>query len=156
MTVAVEHLNKAADETIERAIAATYEAVKKAADISRQATGTLCEKGEQMKHLIERFLENCRTYVHDKPVTHLGIAVALGRQEAGRDKVASFMTGKLMRPQQSPVGKPESQVKTPTLLEEALNLVTLAQTVSSAWSWVPPITLNRPRRPMPGGKASCL
>ena len=132
-----------------------------------------------MKHMEDRFLENCRTYVHDKPVTHLGIAVALGRQEAGRDKVASFMTGKLMRPQQSPVGKPESQVKTPTLLEEALNLVTLAQTVSSAWSWVPMMREGRPEpaagfvphrspvlglplitgerhRPMPSGKASCL
>ena len=66
--------------------------------------------------------------MHDKPVTWLSIAVALGRQEAGRDKVAGFMTGKLMRPQQpqTPVGKPEPQAKTPTSLEEALNLLTLA------------------------------
>ena len=149
--------------------------------LSKPAADDLCKKGQQMKHMEERFLENCRTYVHDKPVTWLSIAVALGRQDAGRDKVAGFMTGKLMRPQrpQTPVGKPEPQVKTPTPLEEALNLLTLAQNVSSAWSWVPmmragraapaagfvphrspvmgvpPITGERPR-PMPGGKASCL
>jgi hypothetical protein len=131
-----------------------------------------------MKYLEEQFLENCRTYVYDKPVTSLGIAVALGRQDAGRDKAAGFMTGKLRRPQ-TPVGKLEPQAKMPTPLEEARNLVTLAQTVSSAWSrvpmmragravpaagfapyrtsvmGVPPITANRPR-PMPDGKASCL
>ena len=150
--------------------------------LSKTAADTLCKKGQQMKHMEERFLENCRSYVHDKPVTSLSIAVALGRQDAGRDKVASFMTGKLMRlqrPQQSLAGKPEPQAKTPTPLEEALNLLTLAQNVSSAWSWlpmmsagrpapaagfvphrspvmgVPPITGERPR-PMPGGKASCL
>ena len=96
--------------------------------LSKTAADTLCKKGQQMKHMEEQFLENCRTYVHDKPVTWLSIAVALGRQEAGRDKVAGFMTGKLMRPQrpQTPVGKPEPQAKTPTSLEEALNLLTLA------------------------------
>jgi len=135
--------------------------------LSKTAADTLCKKGQQMKHMEERFLENCRTYVHDKPVTSLSIAVVLGRQAAGRDKVAGFMTGKLMRPQR------------PQPLKEALNLLTLAQNVSSAWSWVPmmragrpasvagfvphrspvmglpPITGERPR-PMPGGKASCL
>ena len=107
--------------------------------LSKTAADTLCKKGQQMKHMQERFLENCRYYVHDKPVTSLSIAVALGRQDAGRDKIAGFMTGKLIRPQrpQTPVGKPEPQAKTPTPLEEALNLLTLAQNVSSAWSWAP-------------------
>jgi hypothetical protein len=149
--------------------------------LSKTATDTLCKKGQQMKRMEIRFFENCRTYVHDKPVNSLSIAVALGRQDAGRDKVAGFMTANLMRPQrpQTPVGKSEPQAKTLTLLEEALNLLTLAQNVSSAWSWVPmmradrpapaagfvphrspvmgvrPITGERPR-PMPGGKAACL
>ena len=98
-----------------------------------------------MKHMEDRFLENCRTYVHGKPVTSLSIAVALGRQDAGRDKLAGFMTGKLMRPQrpQTPIGKPEPQAKTPTPLEEALNLLTLTQNVSSAWSWVPMMRASR-------------
>ena len=96
--------------------------------LSKPAADDLCKKGQQMKHMEERFLENCRTYVHDKPVTSLGIAVALGRQNAGRDKAVGFMTGKLMRPQrpQISVGKPDPQAKTPTPLEEALNLLTLA------------------------------
>src|SRR5665811_1637815 len=97
--------------------------------LSKPAADDLCKKGQQMKHMEERFLENCRTFVHDKPVTSLSIAVALGRQAAGRDKVAGFMTGKLMRPQRPPVGKPEPQAKTSTPLEEALNLLTLAQNV---------------------------
>jgi hypothetical protein len=101
--------------------------------LSKTATDTLCKKGQQMKRMEIRFFENCRTYVHDKPVNSLSIAVALGRQDAGRDKVAGFMTAKLMRPQrpQTPVGKSEPQAKTLTLLEEALNLLTLAQNVSS-------------------------
>ena len=96
--------------------------------LSKTAADSLCKKGQQMKHIEERFFENCRTYVHDKPVTSLSIAVVFGRQDAGRDKVACFMTGKLMRPHrpQTPIGKPEPQAKTPTPLEEALNLLTLA------------------------------
>jgi ElaB/YqjD/DUF883 family membrane-anchored ribosome-binding protein len=78
MAATVEHLSKAAGETIERVKAGTHEAVEKAADISREAAETLGEKSEQMKHLEEQFLENCRTYVHDKPVISLGIAMALG------------------------------------------------------------------------------
>lgn len=134
--------------------------------LSKTAADALCKKGQQMKHMEERFLENCRSYVHDKPVTSLSIAVALGRQDAVRDKVAGFVTGKLMRPQrpQTPVGKPEPQAKTPTPLEKALNLLTLAQTVSSAWSWVPMMRAGRPapaarfipHRPMPGSKTTCL
>ena len=149
--------------------------------LSKTAADTLCKISQQMKHLKSDFSTIAALDVHGKPVTSLSIAVALGRQDAGRDKVAGFMTGKLMRPQrpQSPVGKPEPQAKTPTPLEEALNLLTLAQNVSPAWSWVPmmragrpapaagfvphrspvmglpPITGERPR-PMPGGKASCL
>jgi hypothetical protein len=114
--------------------------------LSKTAADSLRKKSQQMKHMEERFLENCRTYVYDKPVTSLSIAVALGRQDAGRDKVAGFMTGKLMRPQrrQTPVGKPEPQAKMPTPLEDALNLLTLAQNVSSAWSWVPMMRAGRP------------
>lgn len=73
-----EHLSKAAGDTVERVKAGAHEAVEKAAQVSRQAADTLGEKGEQMKHLEEQFMENCRQYVHDKPVTSLGIAVALG------------------------------------------------------------------------------
>jgi hypothetical protein len=99
--------------------------------LSKTAADTLCKKGQQMKHMEEQFLENCRTYVHDKPVTSLSITVVLGRQAAGRDKVAGSMTGKLMRPQR------------PQPLKEALNLLTLAQNVSSAWSWVPMMRAGR-------------
>ena len=86
--------------------------------LSKTAVDTLCKKSQQMKHIEERFLENCRPYGHDKPVTSLSIAVALGRQDSGRGKVVGFMTGKLMRPRWPPTGKPETQAKTPTPLED--------------------------------------
>ena len=69
--------------------------------LSKTAADTLCKKGQQMKHMEARFLKNCRTYVHDKPVTSLSIAVALGRQDAGRDKVVGFMTGNPITGEQS-------------------------------------------------------
>ncbi|MGZ8927992.1 MAG: DUF883 family protein [Methylobacter sp.] len=78
MSATAEHLSKAAGETVERVKAGAHEAVEKAATVSRQAAEALGEKGEQMKHMEEQFVENCRKYVHDRPVTSLGIAVALG------------------------------------------------------------------------------
>ncbi|MDD5320578.1 MAG: hypothetical protein PHD43_08225 [Methylococcales bacterium] len=150
--------------------------------LSKTAADTLCKKSQQMKHIEERFLENCRPYVHDKPVTSLSIAVALGRQDAGRDKVAGFMTGKLMRPQR-PQSVPCRQARAPSqnahTPKRGAQLVDLGpkhlprlvlgpddaygQTVTSgrtrsaslASNRVPPITAERPR-PMPGGKTSCL
>ncbi|CAA9890873.1 conserved hypothetical protein [Candidatus Methylobacter favarea] len=73
-----EQLSKAAGKTVERVKADAHEAVETAANVSRQAAKVMGEKGEQMKHLEEQFVENCRNYVHDKPVTSLGVAVALG------------------------------------------------------------------------------
>lgn len=78
MTTTAENLSKAAGDTVERVKAGAHEAVEKAATVSRQAAETLGEKGEQLQYLEERFVENCRKYVHNKPVTSLGIAVALG------------------------------------------------------------------------------
>ena len=87
--------------------------------LSKTAADTLCKKDQQMKYMEERFLENCRAYVHDKPVTSLSIALALCRQAAGQDKIAGIMTGKLMQPQrpQTPVGQaraPRQNAHTPS------------------------------------------
>lgn len=57
-----------------------------AENLSKTAADTLCNKRQQMKHMEERFLENCRSYVHDKPVTSLSIAVALGRAASAHDR----------------------------------------------------------------------
>ncbi|MDD5580427.1 MAG: DUF883 domain-containing protein [Methylobacter sp.] len=78
MNRSAEALSQTASDTVERVKTGAHEAVEKAADLSRQAAKNLGEKGEQVKHLEEQFIENCRTYVHDKPVTSLGIAVAVG------------------------------------------------------------------------------
>jgi ElaB/YqjD/DUF883 family membrane-anchored ribosome-binding protein len=78
MTATADHLSKAAGDTVERVKAGAQDAAEKTAKLSRQAADTLSEKGEQLQHLEERFVENCRKYVHDKPMTSLGIAVGLG------------------------------------------------------------------------------
>lgn len=85
-------------------------------NLSRTVVDTLSKKGQQMKHMEERFLENCRAYDYHKPVTPLFIAVALGRQDAERDKVAVIWTGNLMRSQrlQTLVGKSGPQTRSQT------------------------------------------
>ncbi|CCE24233.1 hypothetical protein [Methylotuvimicrobium alcaliphilum] len=70
-----------------------------AENLFKTAVDTLCKKGQQMKHTEERFLKYCRSYAQGKPMTSLSIAEALGRQDAGRDKVIGLITGQLMRPQ---------------------------------------------------------
>jgi hypothetical protein len=113
--------------------------------LSKTAADSLCKKGQQTKHMEERFLENCRAYyVHDKPVASLSIAVALGQQDAGRDKVAGFMTGNLMRPRWP-------QSVSPSRPAPAAGFLSHRPPVMG----VPCITGERPRS-MPGGKASCL
>jgi hypothetical protein len=65
-----------------------------------------------------------------------------------------FMMGELTRPPRSkarnPLAKkPEPNAKTPTPLQQALDVVTLAQTVSSAW---PLVWMTRSGRPAAGSK----
>lgn len=65
-------------ETIDKAAHSAHEAVDKFADASNQAAEALSEKGEQLKNAEQQAMENCRSYVHDNPLTSLGIAVAAG------------------------------------------------------------------------------
>lgn len=65
-------------ETIDKATQSAHETVDKIAHATNQAAETLNEKGEQLKNAEQRWVENCRTYIRENPVTSLGIAVAAG------------------------------------------------------------------------------
>ncbi len=67
-----------AEVTIERVQAAAHETVEKVADATRQAAQSLGRKGEQLKNAEQQLLEDCRTYMSEKPITSLAIAVGAG------------------------------------------------------------------------------
>lgn len=68
----------AAGPAVDRVASGTHEAVDKMADAVAQAAETLDVKGEQLKDLQVRWLENSRAYVRDNPVKALGIALVGG------------------------------------------------------------------------------
>ncbi|MDD5322465.1 MAG: DUF883 domain-containing protein [Methylococcales bacterium] len=65
-------------ETIDKAANSANEAVDKAASATNQAAEALGEKSEQLKNAEQQLMEDCRAYVHDNPITSVGIAVAAG------------------------------------------------------------------------------
>jgi len=74
----ISTLLDAADPVVDRLASGTREAVDIMADVAAQAAETLDEKGEQLKELQVRGLDNSRTYIRDNPVKALGIAVVGG------------------------------------------------------------------------------
>lgn len=65
-------------ETIDKAAHSAHEAVDKVASATNQAAEALGEKGEQLKNAEQQFMEDCRVYIRDNPITSVGIAVAAG------------------------------------------------------------------------------
>ncbi|MDO9140581.1 MAG: DUF883 C-terminal domain-containing protein [Methylobacter sp.] len=65
-------------ETIEKAAHSAHQTVDMIADVTTQAVEALGEKGQQLKNGEQQLLEDCRNYVHDNPITSLGIAAAAG------------------------------------------------------------------------------
>jgi ElaB/YqjD/DUF883 family membrane-anchored ribosome-binding protein len=72
------HTINAAGEAVHCMASSAHEAVDKIANASAQAAETVSLKGEQLKELEVRWLENCQTYVRDNPVRALGIALVSG------------------------------------------------------------------------------
>ena len=66
------------DETIDRAKAGVHETVGKVADATRDAAEALGKKGETLKNVEQRFVEDCRGYVRDNPIQSLCIAGVVG------------------------------------------------------------------------------
>lgn len=65
-------------ESIEKASHSAHEVVDKIASATNQAAETLGEKGGHLKNAEQQMMNQCRRYVHDNPITSLGIAVAAG------------------------------------------------------------------------------
>jgi len=65
-------------ETVDKAAKSAHEAVDKIASATNQASEALSEKGTQLKNTEQQWVENCRVYVRDNPITSLGIAAAAG------------------------------------------------------------------------------
>ncbi|MCD2451174.1 DUF883 domain-containing protein [Methylicorpusculum oleiharenae] len=66
------------DETVDRLRSGVHSAVDKVANATTQAAEVLGQKGEQLKNVEQKFLENCRVYIDKNPAASLGIAVGAG------------------------------------------------------------------------------
>ncbi|MEQ1620436.1 MAG: DUF883 domain-containing protein [Methylococcales bacterium] len=65
-------------DTIQKASQSAHEAVDVITNVTTQAVDALGEKGEQFKNAEQQMLEDCRNYVHNNPISSLGIAAAAG------------------------------------------------------------------------------
>lgn len=65
-------------ETIDKASNSAHEVVDKIASATSQAAEALGEKGDQLKNAEQQMMNQCRGYIHDNPITSMGIAVAAG------------------------------------------------------------------------------
>src|SRR5687768_8358365 len=75
---AIDRASDAARPAVERVTASAHQVVDKLADAAASASHMLDAKGAQFKDAQTRLAESCRNYVHEKPMTSLGIAVATG------------------------------------------------------------------------------
>jgi len=66
------------DEGVDRLKSGVHEAMDKVTHATSQAAEALSEKGEQLQNLEQHVVKNCRGYIHDNPITSLGIAVGVG------------------------------------------------------------------------------
>jgi ElaB/YqjD/DUF883 family membrane-anchored ribosome-binding protein len=63
---------------IHKAPDSAHEAIDKIAGTAYQAAEALGEKGEQLKNAERQLMNNYRDYIHDNPITSLGMAVVAG------------------------------------------------------------------------------
>jgi ElaB/YqjD/DUF883 family membrane-anchored ribosome-binding protein len=75
---AIDKVSDAARPAVDRIASGAHQAVDKVASVAAQAAETLGVKGEQLKDMQTRAMEQCRVYVRENPVASLGIAVAAG------------------------------------------------------------------------------
>lgn len=76
-----EAITKAADAAhpaVERFTAGAHQAVEKLMSVASSTADTVAHRSEQLMDAQERLVEDCRTYVRQKPVTALAIAAGIG------------------------------------------------------------------------------
>lgn len=65
-------------EITDKASKLVHEAGDKIVSATNFATDGLSEQGEKIKNAEQQLLKNCRGYIHDNPLTSMGIAIASG------------------------------------------------------------------------------
>lgn len=75
---AIDKVSDAARPAVDRIASGAHQAVDKIAGVAAQAVEALGVKGEQLKDVQTRAMEQCRVYVRENPVASLGIAIAAG------------------------------------------------------------------------------
>jgi ElaB/YqjD/DUF883 family membrane-anchored ribosome-binding protein len=74
----VKHNGNAPGETVDHMAASVHGAVDTVADATNRAVDAIGEKGEQLHHLQEEWLQASRNYIRDHPVQAVGIAIVGG------------------------------------------------------------------------------
>jgi ElaB/YqjD/DUF883 family membrane-anchored ribosome-binding protein len=62
----------------EKATDFAHETIDKIVHATRQTTDTLEEKGEQIINAEKQLIKDCHSFIRDKPIASLGIAVVSG------------------------------------------------------------------------------
>lgn len=70
----IDKVSDAARPAVDRLVSGAHQAV----DTMAVAAGTLSAKGDQLKEMQARLIEEARVYVRENPVTSLGIAAGVG------------------------------------------------------------------------------
>lgn len=65
-------------ETIDKVTNSAHDVVNKIASATNQASEALGEKSDQLINAEQKMMEDYRGYIHNNPVTSMGIAVAAG------------------------------------------------------------------------------
>ncbi|MEQ1528933.1 MAG: DUF883 domain-containing protein [Methylococcales bacterium] len=65
-------------QTMDKLSNSAHEAFDKIVSVSNQAKEALGDTGQELKSAEQKLVKNCRSYVHDNPLTSLGIATAAG------------------------------------------------------------------------------
>lgn len=75
---AATKLSEKAAPAIDRAAQAAHQTVDKVAQAAAPAADWINQNAEQLRQQQEMLLDSCRTYVRDRPLAALGIALAAG------------------------------------------------------------------------------
>lgn len=63
---------------VDRVAAGVHDAVDRVAGAATAAAKTVGKKGEQLKAVQQRYIDDCRECVRDNPLASLGVALAAG------------------------------------------------------------------------------
>ncbi len=75
---AASKMSEKAGPAIDRAAQAVHQTVDKVAQAAAPAADWISQNAEQLKQQQEMLLDNCRSYVRDRPLAAIGVALAAG------------------------------------------------------------------------------